>query len=53
VPTTFIIDSRGRPRYVNHGVAGWEKLLKQIESVEEAGATGGILRRLLGLMQNL
>lgn len=33
-PTTFIIDSRGRPRRVNHGVAGAEKLEKQIEEVE-------------------
>jgi thioredoxin 1 len=52
VPTTFIIDSHGRPRCVNHGVAGWEKLLKQIESAEQAGASGGILRRLFGLVQN-
>jgi len=34
VPTTFIIDSRGRPRRVNHGVASAEKLLNQIEEVE-------------------
>jgi thioredoxin 1 len=34
VPTTFIIDSKGRPRCVNHGVASAEKLLKQIETVE-------------------
>ena len=52
VPTTFIIDSRGRPRCVNHGVAGWEKLIKQIESVEGASGSGGILRRLFGLVQN-
>ncbi len=30
VPTTFIIDAQGRPRFVNHGVASTEKLLRQI-----------------------
>lgn len=35
VPTTFIIDSRGRPRRVNHGVSRADKLQKQIEEVEE------------------
>jgi thioredoxin 1 len=34
VPTTFIIDSSGRPRCVNHGVARADKLQKQIEAVE-------------------
>jgi hypothetical protein len=34
VPTTFIIDRRGRPRRVNHGVSGADKLKKQIEVVE-------------------
>ncbi|HLE53485.1 MAG TPA: hypothetical protein VI755_15570, partial [Anaerolineales bacterium] len=34
VPTTFIIDRRGRPRRVNHGVASAEKLFKQIEDVD-------------------
>lgn len=34
VPTTFIIDSQGRPRRVNHGVASADKLLNQIEEVE-------------------
>lgn len=34
VPTTFIIDRRGRPRRVNHGVASAEKLFKQIEEVD-------------------
>ena len=34
VPTTFIIDGRGRPRRVNHGVAGAEKLQKQVEEIE-------------------
>ena len=34
VPTTFIIDTQGRPRRVNHGGASAERLLKQIEDVE-------------------
>jgi len=34
VPTTFIIDSTGQPRRVNHGVARVEKLRKQLEEVE-------------------
>ena len=34
VPTTFIIDARGRPRRVNHGVSSAEKLQKQIEEVD-------------------
>jgi thioredoxin 1 len=34
VPTTFIIDRRGKPRRVNHGVSGADKLKKQIEEVE-------------------
>jgi thioredoxin 1 len=35
VPTTFIIDSKGRPRRVNHGVASAEKLSRQLEEVEQ------------------
>lgn len=35
VPTTFIIDSKGRPRRVNHGTASAEKLGRQIEEVEQ------------------
>lgn len=31
VPTTFIIDASGKPRYVNHGVATAEKLIQQLE----------------------
>lgn len=31
VPTTFVIDSDGKPRYVNHGVASAEKLFQQLE----------------------
>ena len=33
VPTTFVIDARGQARYVNHGVASAEKLLKQIKEL--------------------
>jgi thiol-disulfide isomerase/thioredoxin len=36
VPTTFILDSRGRPRKVNRGVARFEKLIDQIEEVEKS-----------------
>ena len=48
VPTTFIIDRRGRPRRVNHGVASAEKLLKQIEEVEQ-GTRFGQKRKILWL----
>jgi thiol-disulfide isomerase/thioredoxin len=34
VPTTFIIDSDGEPRKVNHGAVLMEKLLGQLEAVE-------------------
>ncbi len=34
VPTTFIINSRGRPRRVNHGVQSAADLHKQIQAVE-------------------
>ncbi len=34
VPTTFIIDSKGQPRGINHGVASTEKLLRQLEDAE-------------------
>ena len=33
VPTTFIIDAKGTPRHVNHGVATLEKLWQQIQSL--------------------
>lgn len=35
VPTTFIIDARGQPRGVNHGVARAQKLMKQLEEIGE------------------
>ncbi len=31
VPTTFIIDASGKPRYVNHGVATADKLIQQLD----------------------
>ena len=34
VPTTFVIDSEGTPRHVNHGVATAEKLTQQLEDFE-------------------
>lgn len=48
VPTTFIIDSKGRPRRVNHGVASAEKLDRQIEEVEQRQD----IRRYLRKFQN-
>lgn len=40
VPTTFIIDARGRPRRVNHGVATVTRLVKQLEAIGELPARG-------------
>lgn len=33
VPTTFVIDARGNPRYVNHGVAPLDKLQRQFAEI--------------------
>ncbi len=33
VPTTFLIDAQGNPRYVNHGVAPLEKLQRQYAEI--------------------
>jgi thioredoxin 1 len=38
VPTTFIIDSQGQPRHINHGMTGKEKLRRQIEDTRQPGA---------------
>ena len=38
VPTTFIIDSQGQPRHINHGMTGKEKLRRQVEETRQAGA---------------
>jgi thiol-disulfide isomerase/thioredoxin len=40
VPTTFVIDSRGRPRGVNHGVARAGKLAHQLTAVDELTPPG-------------
>ena len=37
VPTTYIIDSLGQPRYVNHGVAQFEKLSRQMANISSGG----------------
>ncbi len=31
VPTTFVFDANGKPRYVNHGVIPAETLMRQLE----------------------
>ncbi len=33
VPTTFLLNSRGEARYVNHGVAHVEKLIEQLQTL--------------------
>ena len=33
VPTTFLIDAQGNPRYVNHGVAPLDKLQRQFAEI--------------------
>lgn len=33
VPTTFVLDSQGQPRDINHGVAGTDKLKQQLQRV--------------------
>ncbi len=39
VPTTFVIDSRGRPRRVNHGVARLDRLAAQLAEIGEVPPT--------------
>jgi thioredoxin 1 len=53
VPTTFIIDSQGRPRRVNHGVASADKLLRQIEEVEQSPFYREVFRGALRKLQNV
>ena len=53
VPTTFIIDSNGRPRRVNHGVASAEKLLRQIEEVEQNPSYAELFHGALRKLHNL
>lgn len=33
IPTTFILDSTGKPRHVNYGVAPAEKLVRQLKDL--------------------
>ena len=42
VPTTFIIDGGGQPRHINHGVTSKDKLRRQIEDSQHAGADAAI-----------
>ena len=35
VPTTFVIDKKGQPRFLNHGVALAQKLHGQVETMDE------------------
>ena len=35
VPTTFIVDTSGTPRHVNHGAVPAEKLAEQLQQVDE------------------
>jgi len=41
LPTTFIIDTRGRPRGVNHGVARAPRLLDQLQAIGETSPMPG------------
>jgi thiol-disulfide isomerase/thioredoxin len=34
VPTTFLLDAQGQPRFVNHGVTPLEKLHRQVEQLD-------------------
>jgi thioredoxin 1 len=38
VPTTFVLDGDGRPIHVNHGVAGVEKLKRQLAGARPPGS---------------
>jgi thiol-disulfide isomerase/thioredoxin len=51
VPTTFIVDSKGRPRRVNHGVAGADKLIRQIEEVEQKPTPARVFKGALRWLQ--
>jgi thiol-disulfide isomerase/thioredoxin len=44
VPTTFLIDPQGRPRRVNHGAVGPEKLIEQLTQI--GGSISGQAGRL-------
>lgn len=56
VPTTFVIDSQGRPRRVNPGVTSAEKMLRQIEEVEGGAFFSEVVQdalRRFGLLRNM
>ncbi len=38
VPTTFLLDARGKPRFVNHGVTRAEKLMEQVRRLTDQSA---------------
>jgi thiol-disulfide isomerase/thioredoxin len=40
VPTTFLLDARGEARYVNHGVTRAEKLMEQLQTLQQSGPAG-------------
>ncbi|MCH7587825.1 MAG: thioredoxin family protein [Chloroflexi bacterium] len=48
VPTTFIIDAKGRPRGVNHGPAGEKRLKSQLQAIGELGAEAESIDRKIG-----
>jgi thioredoxin 1 len=33
VPTTFVLDEQGQPQHVNHGVAPYDKLIRQLANL--------------------
>ena len=51
VPTTFIIDSKGRPRRINHGIASAEKLQMQLKEVEQKPFFRGHIRTAMKKLQ--
>jgi thioredoxin-like negative regulator of GroEL len=42
VPTTFIIDSHGQPRHINHGMTSQDKLRRQIEDLRQGNPEAAI-----------
>ncbi len=38
VPTTFLLDASGKPRFVNHGVTRAEKLMEQVRRLTDQSA---------------
>lgn len=46
VPTTFVIDSHGRPRAVNHGLASQDRLRRQLDASRSATAPDALALQL-------